>query len=153
MAEGFSNYSPDPYALAVYENGSLTFVNALSANDLTSCLHIYEAWRTEGERLVILINNREDRPARALEMLRLCALLKPASVWLMGDQKTALRRYLKKDCPDSEIRLFRKAEEVPLSSETKTLLLAVGNIKNEGITLSDRVEKQLRRKGESGNVQ
>ena len=127
-------------------------MNALSANDRTSCLNIYAQYRSEEEELIILINNREDRPARALDMIKLCEDLQPRAVWLMGEQLPVLRRYLKKDCPGAEIRLFRSAEEIPLEAEKKTLLLAVGNIKNEGIVLSERVKKEMKGKGGDSSV-
>lgn len=145
---GFAAFRPDPFALAVYHAGSLTFVNALSANDVTSTKMIWERTRGgEGERLILLLNNREDRPARAADMARLAGELQPAEIWLLGESLPALARLCRKKCPGAEIRVFTNADEIPLSAETPTLILAAGNIKNEGIRLAERAERELRKEG------
>ena len=94
-------------------------------------------------KLVILINNREDRPARALEMVRLCKELKPAEIVLLGDQQGALRGCCRRELSDVPVRNCKSAEEVPFQWEYPVLMLAVGNIKNEGIRLFDRAEREL----------
>ena len=91
--EGVKSFVRDPFALSVYGGENLTFVNALSANDVSSTRMIYEATRNEGgEELVILINNRGDRPARAQDMVRLCREMEPKEIWLLGDEQRALAR-------------------------------------------------------------
>ena len=68
--EGIRHFVRDPFALSVFSGKNLTFVNALSANDVSSTQMIYEKTRgPAAEELVILINNRGDRPARARDML------------------------------------------------------------------------------------
>ena len=142
--EGVKNFVRDPFALSVFGSDRLTFVNALSANDVSSTKMIYESTRGTGEEeLIILINNRSDRPARALDMVRLCREMEPREIWLLGDQQRALARQCRRAAPDAVIRGFKRAAEIPFISDTPRLILAVGNIKNEGMALVERAQKEL----------
>ena len=141
--EGVKNFVRDPFALSVFGSDRLTFVNALSANDVSSTKMIYESTRGTGEELIILINNRGDRPARALDMVRLCREMEPREIWLLGDQQRALARQCRRAAPDAVIRGFKRAAEIPFISDTPRLILAVGNIKNEGMALVERAQKEL----------
>lgn len=142
--EGMKTFVRDPYAMQIFNKERFTFINAMSTNDVTSAKIVYEksAEKYKG-KLVILINNREDRPARALEMIRLCKELKPAEVFLLGDQQCALRRYCERKLGETPVRSCRTAEEVPFLWDEPTLMLAVGNIKDEGIRLFDRAKREL----------
>jgi len=142
--EGVRAFIRDPFALSVFEGENLTFVNALSANDVSSTKMIYESTRGEGkEELVILINNRGDRPARALDMVRLCREMGPKQIWLLGDEQRALARLCRRAAPQATVRGFRMGSEIPFSSESPRLILAVGNIKNEGMRLVERAQREL----------
>ena len=141
---GMKKFVRDPYAMKIFHKGNFTFVNAMATNDVTSAKIVYKksAEKYAG-KLVILINNREDRPARALEMVRLCKELKPAEIVLLGDQQGALRGCCRRELSDVPVRNCKSAEEVPFQWEYPVLMLAVGNIKNEGIRLFDRAEREL----------
>ncbi len=152
--EGIRGFVRDPYALSVHEGKNTVFVNALSANDVSSTQMIYDRTRgTEEEELVILINNRGDRPARARDMARLVRVMQPRRVWMLGDNQEALAKLCRKAAPQAEIRGFSVAEEIPFASDTPRLILAVGNIKNEGIRLVERAKAELKEKEVSGDVQ
>ncbi len=141
---GIKDFVRDPFALSVFGSDRLTFVNALSANDVSSTKMIYESTRGTGEEeLILLINNRGDRPARALDMVRLCREMEPKEIWLLGDQQRALMRQCRRAAPDAVIRGFKRAAEIPFISDTPRLILAVGNIKNEGMALVERAQKEL----------
>lgn len=141
---GMRNFVRDPFALKVFCGENLVFVNALSTNDVTSAKLVYEGVRKRyGGELVILINNREDRPARALEMVRLCEELRPVKIYLLGTQRQALAGYCKRRLAGVPVVVCRRAEEIPFLFERKTLMLAVGNIKAEGIRLCERAEREL----------
>ena len=141
---GLKTFVRDPFALSVFGGERVTFVNALSANDVRSTQMIYEGTRGSGaEELVVLINNRGDRPARALDMVRLCREMEPKQIWLLGDEQRALSRMCRRAAPHAAIRGFRLAEDIPLTSETPRLILAVGNIKNEGMRLVERAKGEL----------
>ena len=143
--EGMKTFVRDPFALSVFEGEGVTFVNALSANDVSSTKMIYEVTRGPGaEELVILINNRADRPARALDMVRLCRDMGPKEIWLLGDEQRALTRQCRRAAPKAAIRGFRLAEEIPFTCPSPRLILAVGNIKNEGMRLVERAQKELK---------
>ena len=145
--EGVKNFVRDPFALSVFGGEDLTFVNALSANDVSSTQMIYERTRRAGEEeLVILINNRADRPARALDMVRLCRELQPREIWLLGDEQRALSRQCRRAAPNAAVRGFKTAEEIPFTSDHPRLILAVGNIKNEGMRLVERAKNELKEK-------
>ena len=142
--EGVKNFIRDPFALSVFGGEDLTFVNALSANDVSSTKMIYERTRGPGEELILLINNRADRPARALDMVRLCREMEPKEIWLLGDEQRALSRYCRRAAPKATVRGFKTAEEIPFESDRPRLILAVGNIKNEGMRLVERARNELK---------
>ena len=142
---GISGFIRDPYALSVFKGERTTFVNALSANDVSSTQMIYDLTRgSEEEELVILINNRGDRPARARDMARLCKEMQPKRIWLLGDNQEALASLCRKGTPGAAIESFRLASEIPFASKQPRLILAVGNIKNEGIRLVERAKAELK---------
>ncbi len=141
---GIEGFIRDPYALSVFRGNNTVFVNALSANDVSSTQMIYDKIRgDEDEELVILINNRGDRPARAKDMARLVGVMQPARVWILGDNQQALEALCKKAAPKAELSGYSLAEEVPFASEKPRLIMAVGNIKNEGIRLVERAKEEL----------
>ena len=142
--EGVKSFIRDPFALSVFGGENLTFVNALSANDVSSTKMIYERTRGVGEELILLINNRADRPARALDMVRLCREMEPKEIWLLGDEQRALSRQCRRAAPRATVRGFRAAEEIPFDSDRPCLILAVGNIKNEGMRLMERAKNELK---------
>ena len=77
-------------------------------------------------------------------MARLCREMGPKQIWLLGDEQRALSRLCRRASPGAVIRGFRLAEEIPFTSETPRLILAVGNIKNEGMRLVERAQRELR---------
>ncbi len=152
--EGIRGFVRDPYALSVYEGENTVFVNALSANDVSSTQMIYDKIRgDEEEELVILINNRGDRPARARDMARLVKVMQPARVWMLGDNQEALGKLCEKAAPQAEVKGFDVAEEIPFACEKPRLILAVGNIKKEGIRLVERARAELKEKEVNCDVQ
>ncbi len=151
---GISRFIRDPYALSVFRGDHIVLVNALSANDVSSTQIIYDRLRSrEEEELVILINNRGDRPARAKDMARLVREMQPARVWLLGDDQRALESLCRKAAPAAAIARFSSAAEVPFASEVPRLIMAVGNIKNEGIQLVERAKRELKQTEGVGYVQ
>ncbi len=145
LLDAIGTYRPDPYALSVYRNGALRLVNAMSANDPDSTKLILQRVRGGAEeRLVLLINNRADRPHRARDMAGLCGELCPEEVWLLGEGKGALSRLCRRLAPQTVVRSFDRAAELPLDgADRPTLILAVGNIKGEGIALVERGRREM----------
>ncbi|MBP3729756.1 MAG: hypothetical protein J6H18_05795, partial [Lachnospiraceae bacterium] len=152
--EGLKSFIRDPYALSVFAGENTTFVNALSANDVSSTKMIYEKTRgAEEEELVILINNRGDRPARARDMVRLVKEMQPRAVWILGDNQEALGVLCRKAAPGAAMQGFQIAEEIPFAADRPRLILAVGNIKNQGIRLVERAKAELKEKEMGAYVQ
>ena len=148
--EGIRGFVRDPFALSVFEGQKVTFVNALSANDGSSTRMILEATRRQGEELIVLINNRADRPARARDMAGLCRELAPGEIWLLGDQQQALSRLCRRAAPGAKIRPFHRAAEIPFRSDSPRLILAVGNIKDQGMALAERARRELKERTMTG---
>ncbi len=135
---GMTRVKKDPFAFERIERGNGVFLNAFSANDVVSTLKLYEAQETEGQ-LILVLNNRRDRPARAEDMSRLAARLPAREIWVLGEQPELLRRLLRRTCPQVPIRLFTDPNEVPLAFSEKTVLLCAGNIKGAGEALTRRI--------------
>lgn len=146
ILQAISTFRRDPFALELYQKGAARLVNALSANDTDSTQVILEHCRGSAEeKLILLINNRADRPARARDMARLCALAQPEEIWLLGEQQHALSVLCRRGMPKAQVRRFANADALPLdeAAKTPTLILAVGNIKNEGVRLVQRARREM----------
>ena len=135
---GMAHVRKDPYAFERIDHGNGVFLNAFSANDLVSTLKLYEAQKAEG-RLILILNNRRDRPARAEDMSRLAARLPAEEIWVLGEQPRLLQRLLRRTCPRVPVRIFVDPDEVPLTFSEKTVLLCAGNIKGAGEALTQRI--------------
>ena len=94
---GMAHVRKDPYAFERIDHGNGVFLNAFSANDLVSTLKLYEAQKAEG-RLILILNNRRDRPARAEDMSRLAARLPAEEIWVLGEQPRLLQRLPGRAC-------------------------------------------------------
>ena len=77
-------------------------------------------------------------------MVRLCREMEPKEIWLLGDEQRALSRQCRRAAPRATVRGFRAAEEIPFDSDRPRLILAVGNIKNEGMRLVERAKNELK---------
>ncbi len=138
--QGMRQVRKDPFAFETIRRGNAVFLNAFSANDFLSTLRLYEQSGEEG-RLILLLNNRRDRPARAEDMSRLAARLPAAEIWVMGEQKGLLKGLLKRTCPRVPVRLISNPEQVPLSFSEPTAVLCAGNIKGAGEALIRRLRE------------
>ena len=77
-------------------------------------------------------------------MVRLCREMEPKEIWLLGDEQLALSRQCRRAAPRATVRGFRAAEEIPFDSDRPCLILAVGNIKNEGMRLMERAKNEMK---------
>lgn len=146
--EGIRHYQPDPYALSLYRlNGGAVFVNALSANDPQSSRMIYQrlSARKElaGRELILLVNNRPDRGYRTRHMVLLAQSLQPKELWLMGASQRAAERALIRALPNTRIKRFRQASELPFDLQGEDrMIFAVGNLAGPGRSLLARVKEE-----------
>lgn len=142
---GMRSYSPDPFAIAVYEIGGDMVINGLSINDIESCtlaLERVQQLSNAAERpLVLLINNRADRGSRTEDMLTLTLNLKPREVWLLGAGKEYMRRGIRKGLPKTAVRKLRRSGDVPFG-EGRRLIYAVGNLAQEGRRITERMREE-----------
>lgn len=139
---GMRAAAPDPYALRVYRLGQTAFINGLSANDPESALLCYQkavAEHSLSGDLALVINNRADRPQRAVQMLELCRALAPRRVIFLGALQGYSRRKLRRLLPECEILCLKRAADVPLTGYP--ILFATGNLMGEGLALFERVER------------
>lgn len=143
---GIMNYRRDPYALSFYKipAGGI-FVGGLSINDEASIEKIFRSLVGEGRievnRLVLLVNNRADRPDRAARMAKLAAALGPAEVWLTGHGHSPFILGYKKTGADFTV--YSDINKIPLEREGRgSVVYAVGNIADEGKRLMERAETE-----------
>ena len=143
---GMAGYKPDPFSLSIHRfPGGAIFVNALSVNDPQSTeLALERVVQRQGlgnRRLILLLNNRQDRGYRTRDLLELAKKLTPAEVWLLGGAQAYARRVLR--ALYVPIRCFKTQAELPLGSlGEQDLIFAAGNIAGDGIALMERVRKE-----------
>ena len=140
---GMAEVKKDPYAFERIQWENAVALNAFSANDPVSTLRLYEEQKAEG-KLILALNNRRDRPARAEDMSRLAARLPAKEIWVMGEQTGLMKRLLGRTCPGVPIRIFADPEQVPLTFSERTVLLCAGNIKGAGELLTQRIRDKGR---------
>lgn len=141
--KGMESVRRDPYAFERLQWGHTVFLNAFSANDVQSTRTLYEK---SGEKapLILILNNRKDRPARALEMSRLARLLPFREIWILGEQKGLMQRLLRRQNPSVPLRRFDRAEDIPLDFSEPRVLLGAGNIKGQGEALTLRIRRRAK---------
>ncbi len=145
---GMRRFRRDPYALSLHrlENGAL-FINGLSINDVQSVCMVWEELRRRealaDKELLLLVNDRADRPSRTRDMLTLCLRLKPRKVFLLGAAQSYMGSKLRRALPEAEIVRLKNAGALDFSSLTQgQALFAVGNIADEGRALMARVREE-----------
>ena len=94
-----------------------------------------------GRRLILLLNNRQDRGYRTRDMVALARDLSPGEIWLFGGSRGFARRALQD--LSIPIRSLDKPSDAPFADlGPEDLVLAAGNIAGPGMGLMDRVRKE-----------
>ena len=144
--QGMADFVPDPFALSVHRfpQGAV-FINALSVNDPVSTklalTRVVERYGFGGRRLILLLNNRQDRGYRTRDMVALARDLSPGEIWLFGGSRGFARRALQD--LSIPIRSLDKPSDAPFADlGPEDLVLAAGNIAGPGMGLMDRVRKE-----------
>ena len=148
---GMATYHPDPYAFSVHPFGTNVFLNAFSCNDVESTERVYAMAKAQLQRglpLVLLVNDRADRPERTKQMIRLAQQLQPQEVFLLGAHKAYLRLMLRRKLPGTPVHSLKNEQAFREDTCRNACILAVGNIKNEGMKLMERLNGQ----GEENHV-
>lgn len=143
---GIRNYPRDPYALSVYRlpAGGL-FIGGFSINDPESTRKVWaqllERYHLQDKKLVILLNNRSDRGVRTKAMAE-CALgLSPDWILVAGAGERCVRRLaLKRGVPVH--RAPPPGDAVLSQIDSKTVLLALGNLARQGKQWTDYVAEK-----------
>ena len=144
--QGMADFVPDPFALSVHRfpQGAV-FINALSVNDPVSTklalTRVVERYGFGGRRLILLLNNRQDRGYRTRDMVALARDLSPGEIWLCGGSRSFARRALQD--LSIPIRSLDKPSDAPFADlGPEDLVLAAGNIAGPGMEIMERVRKE-----------
>lgn len=143
--QGMQDYLPDPYSFKIYKlpSGAI-FANALSANDPDSTEKIMQ-WlisRTEmqARKLIILLNCREDRPARSFELLKWISKQTFEEVWILG------YIHIPKKYDSKNIIKYQKLKDLPFDYlHGHELIFAVGNVAGVGYQLIEDIAERAER--------
>lgn len=150
---GMLTAKPDPGVSPVsditVDGRSMRVVNAFAANDVESTMRMWNdfarpALETAGN-LIVVVNNREDRPQRVREMSHLASSLPARKIFYVGKlQNLAVRltpqgappvTALRTASPEEALRVI--AHEIPEGSEA--VLFLIGNTKGMGGSLTERI--------------
>lgn len=138
------NYLPDPYAFKEYHlSGGAIFANALTANDPESTNIIFSWLRAKTEikdrELIILLNCREDRPARTREMLSWIEQQEAREVWILGRRTLEI----KSKTAAKKFHYFYSVEKLPFKQlQGDEFIFAVGNVGESGFELLELIEER-----------
>ncbi len=147
---GMAHYQRDPYALAFYRlgNGGL-FVNGLSINDPQSTRMVYESLLQPlglaEKQVTLLLNNREDRVARTIQMAELAEAVAPARIWMLGANGGMLARKIRTrmGAGTPPICRFQSIDDLDFSDiNQQDVIFAAGNIAKQGKELIERVRQE-----------
>lgn len=130
------DYPPDIGAFGIHRHRGVTFVNAFSVNDRTSfervCAMLEKREDLDLSEATFLINNRADRPKRALDFLDFLKVFEPKIVYVAGPFRHRFQNALK----TSEVRPYRSPESLEGS-----LILGIGNIQSAGYEVIEYFRK------------
>lgn len=138
------NYLPDPYAFKEYHlPGGAIFANALTANDPESTAMIFNWLMAKPEmkerKLIILLNCREDRPARTREMLSWIEQQKAKEVWILGRR----RLFGRANTAAENTHYFYNVQNLPFEQlRGDEFIFAVGNVGESGFELLHLIEER-----------
>ncbi|MDD2446325.1 MAG: poly-gamma-glutamate synthase PgsB [Tissierellia bacterium] len=145
------NYKKDPGVLKIYQiyndrNIDIKFVNGLAINDPDSISIIYNRLKKIGlfnnKDLIILVNNRADRPDRMKQHLDLIRQLDFNQIWITGEFKNAMKRKLVRYGIDSNlIKAIGNLDFKILNDiQNDSIIYAIGNIVGHGQDLINYIE-------------
>jgi gamma-polyglutamate synthase len=134
--EALKTYPKDIGQFSLYKLEDTIWINAFSINDYTSLKKTYQSLLThpwiEKKTFSVLINNRSDRPLRAMEHLRLILEIKPQKVYVTGAFYHRFKRQLK------QIEVYRYNDINDLKEQ---VIFAFGNIQHKGFEVMTYLEE------------
>ena len=137
--EGLRQYHKDIGAYGEYKVGNTVLLNGFSINDITSIKMAYEGicTRYKKESISLLINNRDDRPTRTIQMISMLEDLEFKKIILVGSNINYLIKTLKRRYKDKEIVVLNEIEDL-LKEE---VIFGIGNIANKGMKVLEFFKK------------
>ena len=146
-AFGMEQCRKDPYALSLYHWRNAVFINGFSVNDIDSICLVWDKVckdrRIADKKLILLVNNRDDRGSRTKDMAKVCCLLQPHEVWLMGAAREYMRRKLHNSLPNTVVMRFQSAMDISNEAlNEECVIFAIGNIANDGLDVMNRVREE-----------
>ena len=141
FTEGMRNYIKDPGALKYYQIDKTIFINGLSINDPDSIKIVYRKITEQfsSSDLTILLNNRLDRPKRALQLVDLFNDIECKNILLCGGNAEFIKHRIKKT-GNFNVRIIKNFKEL----NQEKVIFAIGNIAHTGYKLLDYCEKNGR---------
>ncbi|MBN2411366.1 poly-gamma-glutamate synthase PgsB [candidate division KSB1 bacterium] len=123
----------------------VTFINAFAANDPLSIRNIYFQFQKSigNKRFLLVINLRNDRPHRSLQIAGLLVSTIRADLYIFcgGDIKYIIIRKIQKHVKKESVLEFNKTDKIIQYLEKKidreTVIMGIGNIAGAGIQLTN----------------
>lgn len=136
---GMEKYHKDIGAYAEYRVNNTVLLNGFSINDITSIKMTYEeiCTRYDKDKISLLINNRDDRPTRTIQMIDMLNDLEVKKIILVGSNINFVIKTLKRRYQDKEIVVLEKIEDL-LNEE---VIFGIGNIANKGMKILEFFKK------------
>lgn len=150
--ERMKKYKKDPGVLKIYQISTkgkniVQFINGFAINDPDSIKIIYNELRAQGvfenKELILLVNNRRDRPYRVKQHIEIVEYIKPDKVWITGDYKGLMRKYIcRKGFDKEKIRVISKIDNMNVDYlEKNSVIFAIGNIVGNGERILKYIEE------------
>ena len=140
--EHISNYCEDFGAMKIYQTEGGRFLNLFSVNDPQSTKKVLESHIHDTSDIVLLYNNRADRPDRFLLFLRyFFPEVKCGKIIVMGEaRKLALRLLKKNDFQAQEAKDWKTAIRMAGGRD----IIGIGNIKGQAYDMIEYYEGGIR---------
>lgn len=149
--ERMKKYKKDPGVLRIYQiltknKNIIQFINGFAINDPDSIKIIYNDLRAQGvfenKELILLVNNRRDRPYRVKQHIEIIEYLKPDKVWITGECKGLMRKNIyRKGFNKEKIRVISKINNMNVDClEKDSIIFAIGNIVRNGELILEYIE-------------
>lgn len=133
-----SNYCEDFGAMKIYQTEKGRFLNLFSVNDPQSTEKVLNSVLSDTSDVVLLYNNRADRPDRLLLFLRyFFPAVSHRKIIVMGEaRKLALRLLKQKGFPAVEAKDWKAAVHMAESGD----IVGIGNIKGQAYDMIEYYE-------------
>ena len=131
--KAMEHYKEDVGALKVYNREGTAFINGFAINDPDSIKKVYKKMLLAypNEDITFLINNRSDRPIRALQHIDLLNELKPKKVYVVGAFKHSFKKRV-----NTNVEYVKNFDLL-----TDNIIFGIGNIKGPGSDILNYFEK------------